>query len=91
MELTCPCKPAFFYKSASSLAIHKKTKLHKDWEKEQENKINELRSREFETGKGRRPRSRAEIESVLQERIHQLEEECAYWRLQYLNQVGTAP
>jgi len=83
VQLSCPCRPAFQYKTPASLAAHKKTKLHKSWEMTQENKQDKIRSKDFENEierLKRRLEHKEEIETELIARIHQLEYELTYWK-----------
>jgi hypothetical protein len=86
VQLTCPCRPGFIYKSSATLAIHRKSKAHQAWEKIKENKDDKIRSKEFENEAERMRRQleqRIDVESTLMARIHQLEHECTYWKTQY--------
>lgn len=83
VQLTCPCRPAFSYKNEISLAAHKKTKLHKTWEAQQDQKKDKARSKEFENEierLKRRLNHKEEIEVELLNRIHHLEGELNYWK-----------
>lgn len=80
LKLSCPCRPIFSYKNEISLAAHKKTKLHKSWEFQQENKNDKIRSKEFENEIERLRRRIVHKEAVeveLLARIHHLENEIA--------------
>jgi hypothetical protein len=83
VQLRCPCHPGFSYKSKESLNQHKRTKLHKMWEVQQENKHDKVRSKEFENENERLKRRLAlkeDVETELLIRIHQLESEVFYWK-----------
>ena len=48
-SLTCPCRPGFVYKTASTLASHVRTsKAHQNWVTSNERKDAMTRSKEFE-------------------------------------------
>jgi hypothetical protein len=86
IQLTCPCKPGFFYKNNSTFTMHKKSKMHAAWETREQNKSDKIRSKEFENEVERLRRrlaQRDDVEATLVSRIHQLEQECTYWRMQY--------
>jgi len=86
VQLSCPCRPRFSYKTVASLDAHKKTKMHKAWEQIDVNKSDKIRSKEFENEVERLRRQltqRIDVESTLMARIHQLEDECTYWKMQY--------
>jgi len=85
VQLTCPCRPGFFYKNIISLSQHKKSKLHKSWEAVQENKHDKIRSKQFENEIERLKDKlvhKENIEAELLARIHQLEYERDYWKAQ---------
>lgn len=88
IQLACPCRPGFFYKTSASLDAHKKTKMHRAWEQIEVNKNDKIRSKEFENEierLRRRLAQRDDVEATLMARIHQLEQECAYWKIHYHN------
>jgi hypothetical protein len=83
VQLSCPCRPTFHYKTPASLAAHKKTKNHKAWEATQENKQDKIRSKDFENENERLKRRlehKEEVERELLARIRQLEYELEYWK-----------
>lgn len=85
LELACPCRPGFTYKTVQGLAVHKKTKGHKAWETTQEIKDVRVQSKYFENEIERlknRLRHKEELESVLLRRIQVLEEEVTYLKTQ---------
>lgn len=85
LEPACPCRPGFVYKTAASLAVHKKTKGHKAWETTQEVKDVRVQSKHFENEIERlknRLSHKEELESVLLRRIQVLEEEVTYLKTQ---------
>jgi chromosome segregation ATPase len=78
----CPCRPGFVYKN---MAMHKKSKMHKAWESQQEVKDVRVQSKKFENEVERLRRQlshKEEIEKELLARIHNLEYECIYWKSQ---------
>ena len=79
VQLSCPCRPTFHYKTPASLAAHKKTKNHKAWEATQENKQDKIRSKDFEN-ENERLEHKEEVERELLARIRQLEYELEYWK-----------
>ena len=86
VQLMCPCRPALSYKNEISLAAQKKTKLHKTWETQQDQKKDKVRSKEFENEierLRRRVAHKEEIEAELLNRIHQLQYELAYLKKAY--------
>ena len=81
VQLTCPCRPTFSYKNEISIEAHKKTKLHKTWEAQQDQKKDKVRSKEFENEIERLKRRiihKEAIEAELLNRIRQLEYELTY-------------
>ncbi|NBX49317.1 hypothetical protein EBT25_05095 [bacterium] len=85
IELSCPCRPGFVYKNATSLNVHKKTKSHKAWETTQEVKDVRIQSKYFENEIERLKNKlilKEEIESVLLKRIQDLEVEIQYFKTQ---------
>jgi hypothetical protein len=74
--LQCECKPGFFYKNASSLKSHQKTKMHLAWESVKEVKNVRVQSKQYENEierlKGRLAH-KEEIEIQLLHRITELE------------------
>jgi len=79
-QLTCPCRPGFTYKN---LGVHKKSKLHQNWEALQVHKNDKIRSKEFENEIERLKRRlihKEAVEMALLNRITQLEEEVVYWK-----------
>ena len=81
--LTCPCRPNFTYKN---LAQHRKSKMHLAWEASKEVKDVRVQSKQFENEierLKRRLNHKEEIEAELLNRIHQLQEELAYWKTAY--------
>ena len=86
VQLSCPCRPGFFYKNQVSLYQHKRTKLHKTWEAGQDHKQDRIRSKEFENEIERLKRRithKEEVETELLNRIRQLEHELMYWKKAY--------
>lgn len=82
-QLSCQCRPGFFYKNQVSLYQHKRTKLHKTWEALQDGRNDKVRSKEFENeneGLRRLLMHKEEVEIALMDRIRQLEHECKYWK-----------
>jgi hypothetical protein len=80
-QLSCPCRPNFFYKNINSFKAHKKTKTHANWELAETNKNDKILSKKFENEVERLRRRLAqkeEVESNLLVRINQLEHELAY-------------
>lgn len=88
VQLTCQCRPGFTYKNTVSLAVHKRSKIHTAWQLAQDSKSDKIRSKEFENEIARLENSLVQkdgVEAALLARIHQLEKESTYWRLQYQN------
>jgi hypothetical protein len=82
-QLSCPCRPNFFYKNINSFKAHKKTKTHANWELAETNKNDKILSKKFENEVERLRRRLAqkeEVESNLLVRINQLEHELAYFK-----------
>ncbi len=79
VSLTCPCRPGFVYKNASTLAIHKKTsKTHQNWVNINERKDALSRSKDFENEIERlrcRLEHKEQIEKQLLARISFLEKQ----------------
>ena len=74
--LQCECRPGFFYKNASSLKSHHKTKIHQAWESIQEVRDIRIKAKQFENEIERlknRLIHKEKIESELLRRIAELE------------------
>jgi hypothetical protein len=83
IQLSCPCRPGFAYKSRESLYQHKKTKQHKTWEAAQDQKQDKARAKDFENQIERLRRKidhKEAIETALLTRIRQLEDDILYWK-----------
>ena len=90
-QLSCPCRPNFFYKNINSFKAHKKTKTHANWELAETNKNDKILSKKFENEVERLKRRlvhKDEIEMELLMRIRQLECELSWYKNQFQsNQV----
>ena len=78
----CPCRPGFIYKN---MTLHRKSKMHQQWESRQEVKDVRVQSKQFENEIERLKMKivhKEKVEAELLERIHQLEYESQYWKKQ---------
>lgn len=83
VQLECPCKPGFLYKSQATFKVHKKSKAHTLWAALEDNKNDRARSKDFENQLERLTRRlehKERIEEELLARIRTLEEEVKYWK-----------
>jgi septal ring factor EnvC (AmiA/AmiB activator) len=83
LQLECPCKPGFLFKSQTTLRVHQKSKAHTLWAALEDNKNDRVRSKDFENKLERLTRRlehKERIEEELLARIKTLEEDVEYWK-----------